>query len=139
MNIRIENDCSNVEWENVKEILKKAGMSYFHKDMHEKAFKNSYCTVFIYNDNELIGFGRAISDGVYQAAIYDVAVLEAYQGKGIGKLIVNNILKSVSQCNTILYASPGKEDFYNKLNFKKMKTGMAYFQNEERMYEKGFI
>ncbi|MBU3104977.1 GNAT family N-acetyltransferase [Clostridium gasigenes] len=139
MDIRVENDCSNIDWNHIKEILKAAGMSYFDEDTHKKAFENSYSTVFIYDGNELIGFGRSISDGVYQAAIYDVAVLPSYQGSGIGRIIINNILESIPQCNTILYASPGKESFYNKLNFKKMKTGMAYFQNAEKMYEKGFI
>ena len=35
----------------------------------------------------LIGFGRAISDGEYQGAIYDVAVLPENQGKGVGRVI----------------------------------------------------
>jgi len=30
----------------------------------------------------LAGFGRAISDGVYQAAVYDCAVVEEHQAKG---------------------------------------------------------
>lgn len=139
MGIIIKNDCSNVKWNCVVEILKVVGMSYFDEEMHKKSFENSYSTVFIYDDNELIGFGRAISDGVRQAAIYDVAVLPNYQGNGVGTMIINNILKSIPQCNVILYASPGKEDFYKKLNFKKMKTGMVYFQNVERFQKLGFI
>ena len=39
----------------------------------------------------------------------------------------------------MLYASPGKEKFYEKLNFRKMKTGMALFLNTEKMQMKGFI
>ena len=139
MNIRVEKDCSNVDWNRLREVLKEAGMGYHDAEVHKKAFENSYSTVFIYDDNELIGLGRAISDGVYQAAIYDIAVLPSYQGHGIGKIIINNILESIPQCNAILYASPGKEAFYNKFNFRKMKTGMACFQNAEKMYERGFI
>lgn len=41
--------------------------------------------------------------------------------------------------NFILYASPGKEGFYKKLNFKRMKTGMAYFTNPRRMVDGGFV
>lgn len=139
MNIRVEKDCFNVDWSRLREILKAVGMGYHEADIHKKCFENSYSKVFIYDNNNLIGFGRTISDGVYQAAIYDVAVLPSYQGKGIGKLIISNILESIPKCNAILYASPGKEEFYKKFNFKKMKTGMAYFQNSERMYERGFI
>ncbi|MFV0468947.1 MAG: hypothetical protein ACK5MK_08495 [Dysgonomonas sp.] len=43
------------------------------------------------------------------------------------------------QCNFILYASPGKETFYKKLNFKKMKTGMALFFNPIRMTDNVFV
>lgn len=139
MNIRVEKDCSNVDWSRLREILKEVGMGYRDEEIHKKAFENSYSKIFIYNESNLIGFGRTISDGVYQSAIYDVAVLPSYQGCGIGKIIINNILESIPKGNVILYASPGKEEFYKKMNFKKMKTGMAYFQSEERMHKLGFI
>jgi predicted N-acetyltransferase YhbS len=86
----------------------------------------------------LIGFGRAISDGAYQAAIYDCAVLAEYQGEGIGTKIMQNILPRVSHCNVILYSSPGKEGFYQKHGFRKMKTGMALFSKKVSMKERGF-
>lgn len=138
MNIRIQYDCVNIDWDCVAETLKKVGMAYFEGEVHKKAFENSHTVVFVFDDNTMIGFGRAISDGAYQAAIYDVAILPEYQGKGIGRRIVDNIVKRLPQCNFILYASPGKETFYEKLNFRKMKTGMALFLNAEGMQERGF-
>jgi hypothetical protein len=33
---------------------------------------------------------------------------------------------------------PGKEDFYRKLGFRKMQTGMAVFKNAENMKLRGF-
>jgi ribosomal protein S18 acetylase RimI-like enzyme len=86
----------------------------------------------------MIGFGRAISDGLIQAAIYDVAVLPSYQGLGIGKQIIQKIVDSLPGCNFVLYASPGKEPFYEKLMFRKMKTGMALFVRSEIMSTRGF-
>ncbi len=86
----------------------------------------------------MIGFGRAISDGAYQAAIYDVAVNPEFQKKGLGNIIIENILERLPECNIILYASPGKEGFYIKNDFRKMKTGMALFTNAQTMSEKGF-
>jgi hypothetical protein len=53
-------------------------------------------------------------------------------------MIVNNILKSIPQCNFILYASPGKEGFYESLKFKRMKTGMALFREADKMRISGF-
>lgn len=137
MNLRIEYNCKNINWDLVSEILKKGEMAYFPGEVHKKAFENSHTVAFVFDENKLIGFGRAISDGVYQAAIYDVAVLPEYHGKGIGKEIVNNIIKCIPSCNFILYASPGKEAFYEKLNFKKMNTAMALFINAEKVRDKG--
>ncbi|EJO5349160.1 GNAT family N-acetyltransferase [Clostridium botulinum] len=138
MNLRLQYNCLNINWNDVSCILKKVGMAYFNGEVHRKAFENSHTVVFVFDHDKLIGFGRAISDGVYQAAIYDVAVLSEYQGKSIGSKIVNSILEVIPQCNFILYASPNKEIFYKKLNFKKMKTGMALFKNQEKMQMKGF-
>lgn len=139
MKLRIKHNCTNINWTNVCEILKTVGMAYFEGEIHKKAFENSHTVVFAFDNEKLIGFGRAISDGVYQASIYDLAVLPEYQGQKIGATILKSILDSVSNCNVILYASPGKEIFYEKLGFRKMKTGMALFLNHERMHERGFI
>ncbi|WP_454052032.1 GNAT family N-acetyltransferase [Clostridium sp. Marseille-Q7071] len=138
MDFRIQYDCLNIDWNYVSETLKRVGMAYFEGEIHKKAFENSHAVVFVFDDDTLVGFGRAISDGVYQAAIYDIAVLPEYQSKGIGRIVIDNITKSLPQCNFILYASPGKEVFYEKMNFKKMKTGMALFLNQKNMQEKGF-
>ena len=59
----------------LSEILKEVEMASFKGDMHKKSFENSHTVIFVFDNEKLIGFGRAISDGVYQAAIYDVAVL----------------------------------------------------------------
>ncbi|MCX6220598.1 MAG: GNAT family N-acetyltransferase [Bacteroidia bacterium] len=138
MNLRLQFDTSNIQWERVAEILQTVGMAYHDSATHKTAFENSYVVVFAFDEDEMIGFGRALSDGAYQAAIYDVAVLPDYQGKGIGKAIVGRILAKCPNCNFILYAAPGKEKFYEKLNFRKMKTGMALFTNAERMKQRGF-
>lgn len=139
MNLKIQHNCTNIDWYNVSSILKTVGMAYFEGEIHKKAFENSHAVVFAFDDEKLIGFGRAISDGTYQAAIYDLAVLPEYQGQKIGATILKIILDSVSNCNVILYASPGKEIFYEKSGFRKMKTGMALFINNEVMEKKGFM
>lgn len=138
MEVDVKQDCAGVDWKAVSETLKRVGMAYYEPDMHRKAFEASHTTVFVYHADQLIGFGRAISDGAYQAAIYDCAVLPEFQEKGIGTIILNSILSRISDCNVILYATPGKEGFYQKLGFRKMKTGMAHFKKSESMKERGF-
>ncbi len=133
MKLKIVTDCSGVDWKTIAESLKKVSMAYHEPEVHESAFKASHTTVFIYDDSQLIGFGRAISDGEYQGAIYDVAVLPEAQGKGIGKIIMQTILDRLPNCNLILYATPGMEGFYKKLGFRLMKTGMAVFTTKQAM------
>jgi len=133
-----KNDCAKVDWGFVAATLERVGMAHFEPDMHRRAFLASHTTVFVYSGAEVAGFGRAISDGVYQAAVYDVAVLPQYQGQGVGRLIMQSILDELPGMNVILYASPGKEDFYRKLGFRLMKTGMAVFTKAQAMAAKGF-
>jgi len=139
MQYRMERNVEHIDWQAVCRVLQEAGLAVHPVELTRKAFENSYCKVFVFDNDLLIGVGRAISDGAYQAAIYDIAVLPIYQGKKVGKLIVDEIHKDLQKINIILYASPGKETFYRKLGYYRMLTGMANFNNESIMREKGFI
>jgi ribosomal protein S18 acetylase RimI-like enzyme len=138
MEIRLQFTSGGVSWDQVAEILKMNGMASYSADLHRKAFENSYSSVFAFDGDTLVGFARALSDGAYQAALYDVAVKPEYQRKGVGKRMVESIVMNCPGCNFILYASPGKEAFYRKINFRRMNTGMALFTGSEKMKEKGF-
>jgi ribosomal protein S18 acetylase RimI-like enzyme len=136
--VKIKSDCSGVDWKAVSDTLRDVGMAYHEPDVHRKAFENSHTALFAYQGDRLIGFGRAISDGAYQAAVYDVAVIPEFQKQGIGTVILGHIRARLPRCNIILYAAPGKGGFYEKLGFRRMKTGMALFQNAAAMRQKGF-
>lgn len=139
MDLRIQEHCENIDWNQIRDYLKLVGMGYHKPESHKKAFLNSFSVVFIFDHEKLIGFGRAISDGAYQAAIYDVVVIPEYQRQGIGRLLMERISQRVSNCNMILYANLGREEFYAKMDFHLMKTAMAKFLRPEVMKEKGFI
>ncbi len=76
MDIDVKFDCSGVDWKLVASTLKEVGMGHHEPKLHRKAFENSFVSVFIYQDNRLIGFGRAISDSAYQAAVYLVIMMK---------------------------------------------------------------
>ena len=79
--------------------------------------------VTIRNNSELIGFGRAISDGVYRALIDDVIVDKAHQKKGLGKVIMESLLEQLSGVEEIfLNTHADLEEFYKKFGFKKVNT-----------------
>lgn len=139
MKITTNNSCEKTDWQALMLLLKLSGMGTYTPELHKKAFENSYRTVFLYDGSVLIGCGRVLSDGAYQAAIYDVAVDEKYRGHGLGKQIINELLKDMEHMNILLYASPGKEAFYQNWGFQLGKTCMIRFQNPALMKEKGFI
>ncbi|MDH6303675.1 ribosomal protein S18 acetylase RimI-like enzyme [Parabacteroides sp. PF5-5] len=136
--LRIQHDTAGVDWKTVADTLRDVRMGYYAPDKHNRAFDNSYAVIFVFDGAVMVGFGRILSDGEYQSAIYDVAVNPDYQGRGIGKMIVCELMNTTPGCNFILYSSPGKECFYEKLGFRKMKTGMAAYLSSETMQKKGF-
>ena len=95
--------------------------------------------MFVFDGDRLIGFGRALTDGGRQAAIYDIAVEPAWQGQGVGDMIMCNILARIEGCNVLLYANPGRESFYQRFGFRVMKTAMARFADAAEMERRGFI
>ena len=138
MDVELKFDCAGVDWTLVSETLRRVGMASRAPELHRNAFEASHTVVFAYADGRPVGFGRAISDGAYQAAVYEMAVVPEFQRQGIGAKIMRAILDRLPGCNVILYASPGKEDFYRKLGLRQMKTGMARFQNPDAMAKIGF-
>ena len=82
---------------------------------------NSTEIISIWKKDCLIGFGRATSDKVYRAVLWDVVVKSEFKGVGIGKLIVENLInqKSIRNVERIYLMTTKKSSFYSKFGFKK--------------------
>ncbi|MCL2549642.1 MAG: GNAT family N-acetyltransferase [Methanimicrococcus sp.] len=139
MELTIQRNTDGIDWREVKSLLQRTDMATYPAKLHQKAFENSSKVVFVFHGDILIGCGRLLSDFAYQSVIYDVAVDSHSQGKGIGKMIMNLLLEGEGDKNVLLYATPGKEEFYNKFGFLPSKTGMCRFFNRESAKERGFI
>jgi len=131
-------DVDNVDFEKVSAILSFHGLSFFDSQTQKKVFSNSYAVVFLYEGNNLFGVGRALSDGVSQAAIYNIALEEKYRGLGLGKVIIDELIKQVPGCNVILYTAPHLTSLYEHWGFRRMKTGFAKYVEEDEYEAKGF-
>lgn len=94
-------------------------------------------------EGQAVAMGRALFDFGYTAYIGDVIVAPEYQGKGIGRHIVETLLQKVMEAAEpedrimfILGAAKGKEGFYEKLGFKKRPDdfsghGMTMWRKKE--------
>ncbi|MBI5848871.1 MAG: GNAT family N-acetyltransferase [Nitrospirae bacterium] len=139
MDIQLADDVENISWEELARVIELAPLGKRDIVKLETAFRNSEMRCFAYHDEKLIGAGRGISDGALRAAIYDVVVLPQYQGKGIGTMIMEYLLVRANAEITMLFANPGKEPFYGRIGFHKMKTAMAITDNPELLRAKGMI
>jgi len=95
---------------------------------------------FVLSEGNLVGAGRALADGVDCSYICDIAIQPEYQGNGLGNKIISKLITlSANHKKIILYSAPGKEIFYSKNGFKKMRTAMAIFKDEAHAMSIGLL
>ena len=103
----------------------------------EENRKNTCFAVCAYENGEIVGMGRVVGDGSY-FTIYDLVVDKDHQGKGVGQMLILDILDWYYQfkdADTFLYltASKGKEGFYEKFGFRvrpneDVGSGMKWYE-----------
>lgn len=143
MNIRTlewKYSTEGLDWEELSALYRAAPLGDKQPLLLQAVFSNSMFKCFVYDNARLVGAGRALADGADCSYICDVAVLPSHQATGVGKQIVGHLVeKSRGHRKIILYAVPGKEPFYRKFGFLRMKTAMAIFQNQQQQLERGYL
>ncbi len=83
------------------------------------AVDRSEPVVSAWDEDKLIGFARAISDGVYRATIFDVVVDCDYQRLGLGRKLVETILAHpcMQRVERIYLTTTHQQSFYERLGF----------------------
>lgn len=87
------------------------------------AFEKSFAVSAAYLDGKLIGFMRALSDGVSDAYMLDLVVLKQYRGQGIARRILENLVEHLSSFGIdwiVCIGAPETEMFYSKTSAKSM-------------------
>lgn len=140
MTLEWRDSLDNIDWEELSNLYRVAPLGNKPAADLKIVFTASLFKCFAYDSGKLIGAGRALADGLDCSYICDVAVHPAHQGTGIGKVIVTKLVDlSKGHKKIILYAVPGKEPFYQKLGFKRMKTALAIFANQTQALEAGLV
>ena len=140
MEIILSTNTDGISWEELARVFELAPLGKKRDpEKLEVAFRNSLLTVFAFHGSKLVDAGRALSDGVWRAAIYDVAVLPEYQGKGIGSKIIQHLIQAANVDVVMLYSVPSKEAYYERFGFQKMKTAMAIFPSQDEAKKRGLI
>ena len=133
-------ESDNVDWDALAYLYKIAPLGNKTPVGLSRAYSNSMFKCIAVYAGQYVGAGRVLADGVDCAYICDVAIHPEFQGQGLGKHIVSELLKlSMGHKKIILYAVLGKEAFYKKLGFKRMTTAMAIFEDQDNAFAIGYI
>ena len=123
VNYSITDSITPEEYMKLREAV---GWGLFPLEEAEAGLSNSY--IWCLRDNEAsgkpIGIGRVIWDHGYVMYIADIIVIPEYQGNGLGRVIMEQVmdfiheqLKPGYKFMVSLCSAKGKEDFYKKFGF----------------------
>lgn len=113
--IQVQDLCASVGWSRRDPVL------------IAKALNFSLAVVSAWEKETLIGFARATGDQVFNATIWDVAVRPSYQKRGVGRLLMVELLKDLDSYGIpliTLYADPGTDGFYKRFGFSTDPAGV---------------
>ncbi|MHB8908315.1 MAG: GNAT family N-acetyltransferase [Syntrophales bacterium] len=96
--------------------------------------KGSHCFLIATDGDEIVGMGRAISDGISDSYIQDLTVKKGRRHQGIGRKILLTLIERLHTDGIFwigLIAEPGSSNFYSHAGFRKMKESVPMLMTEE--------
>ena len=86
-----------------------------------RMLQGSQAVVSAWQGQHLVGFGRATTDGVFRAVLWDVVVAEPLQGQGLGRRIVAGLIEhpKVASVERIYLMTTNSAGFYQRLGFEE--------------------
>jgi N-acetylglutamate synthase-like GNAT family acetyltransferase len=97
----------------------------------EIAINNSNPVISVREEDRLIGFARATSDGIYRATIWDVVVHPNYRGFGLGSKLVEVLLSHplINRVERVYLMTTHQQKFYERIGFEENKTTTMVLKN----------
>lgn len=111
--------CESVGWTN-----------YMNFEAADTSLRNSIHCITVKDKEQIVGMGRIVGDGAIYFYIQDIVVHPDYQKNGIGHEIMTILIEYLNKnapdkAFVGLFASEGKEPFYEKYNFKDFSPNMT--------------
>ena len=92
----------------------------------ERMLAGSAEVVAVLDGDELVAFGRSISDGAYLATINDIVVAEGRRGEGLGTAVVAELMRRpavAAAAHVSLHCLPELIPYYERLGFAVADRG----------------
>lgn len=117
-----------VNFEHLVQLFNQAGWTDKTSDLDrlQLMVENSQIVVTAWDEGNMIGFARCVTDHVFNGQINNVIVDQEYRGRGIGKGLISNILNSSKMVTYILRGDPENVDFYKHMGFKDANLSLVY-------------
>ena len=86
--------------------------------------RGSEAVVSAWHLGQLVGFGRATSDGAFRAVLWDVVVAQDLEGQGLGRRLVEALLASpaLRSVERIYLMTTKSKGFYERLGFREVHS-----------------
>ncbi|WP_145136455.1 GNAT family N-acetyltransferase [Paenibacillus sp. Y412MC10] len=91
----------------------------------------SSIAVGAWDEDRLVGFVRAVSDGLFRAYIEDMGVHEDYRNRGLGREIIDRITAELNNIHVVsLFCESGLVDFYQQTGYKPTRQVVMHKSHE---------
>ena len=89
--------------------------------------------VSLWRGKRLVGFGRASSDGIHRAVLWDIVVAGDLQGRGLGRQVVEALLDSprLRQVERVYLMTTNSAGFYQQLGFSNAEPQQLLIRSSE--------
>jgi len=123
-------EAKDLDYEKVVDIfyevkfLKHPEKREAYKEVIEKAFRHSQLVVSAWDNDELVGFVRVLTDEALFATIWNMMIKPSHQKRGIGKMLIQKCLEVYPNLHFFLFSGEQCVDFYKKMGFDTHHYGM---------------
>ena len=85
-----------------------------------KLLIGSTVVVTVWRNKRIVGFGRATSDQIYRAVLWDIVVADDLQRKGLGRLVIEALVASpeIKEVERVYLMTTNSSNFYKQLGFQ---------------------
>jgi N-acetylglutamate synthase-like GNAT family acetyltransferase len=115
-------DTKGIDWNQLLELQHSAAWCR-HRSLEQlkKAIHNSQLLITAWEGNRLIACARVLTDFVYRAVVFDVIVHPHYQGKGLGRQVMDQIVNhpSLKEVEYYFLYTADKQGFYRRLGWQE--------------------
>ena len=89
----------------------------------------STVVISLWKGSRIVGFGRATSDGIYRAVLWDIVVADDLQGLGLGRDVVDALLSApeLKDVEKVYLMTTNSTQFYLQLGFKQCDSQSLLF------------